>query len=78
MGNFLYIGFEVLTTVVMKSTIIWYITLHGPLKVNRRFGGTYRLHLQGRISRARYQRKAVGKMAIWYYIPDNSTFQLSL
>jgi hypothetical protein len=25
------------------------------LEVNRRFGGTYRLHLQGRISRANYQ-----------------------
>jgi hypothetical protein len=28
-----------------------------PLKVNRCFGGTYRLHLQGRIRRARYQRE---------------------
>jgi hypothetical protein len=36
----------------------WGITLCSPLKVNRRFGGTYRLHLQGRrISRARNQRK---------------------
>jgi hypothetical protein len=39
----------------MKSTIFWYITLCSPLKVNRRFGGTYRLHHQGRIRRARYQ-----------------------
>jgi hypothetical protein len=46
-----YVGFVVLTTVV------WYITLCSPLKVNRRFGGTYRLHLHGlRISRARKQR----------------------
>jgi hypothetical protein len=32
----------------MKSTtsIFWYITLCSPLKVNRRFGGTHRLHLQ--------------------------------
>jgi hypothetical protein len=32
----------------MKSTIFWDITLCSPLSVNRSFGGTYRLHLQGR------------------------------
>jgi hypothetical protein len=38
-----------------KSTTISCCIKHcSPLKVNRRFGGTYRLHLQGRISRARY------------------------
>jgi hypothetical protein len=37
--------FEVLKTVVMKSTIFWDLTSCSPLKVNRRFGGTYRLHL---------------------------------
>jgi hypothetical protein len=36
---------EVLTAVVMKSSIFWDITSCSPLKVNRRFGGTYRLHL---------------------------------
>jgi hypothetical protein len=45
------VGFE-----VTKSTIFWDITPCSPLSVNRRFGGTYRLHIQGRrISRARYQ-----------------------
>jgi hypothetical protein len=39
------VGFEVLTAVVMKSTIFWDITLCSPLSVNQRFGGTYRLHL---------------------------------
>jgi hypothetical protein len=43
-----YLGFEVLTVVVMKSTIFWDITPVSPLSVNRRFEGTYRLHLQGR------------------------------
>jgi hypothetical protein len=38
------IGFEVFTTVVMKSTIFWDITPCSPSKVNRRFGGTYGLH----------------------------------
>jgi hypothetical protein len=40
-----YSGFEVLTAVVVKSTIFWDIMLCIPLSVNRRFGGTYRLHL---------------------------------
>jgi hypothetical protein len=41
-----------------KSTIFWDITPCSPLEVNRLFGGTYRLHLQGRrISRARNQSK---------------------
>jgi hypothetical protein len=39
----------------MKSTIFWDIASCSPLKVNRRFGRTYRLHLHGRICRARYQ-----------------------
>jgi hypothetical protein len=34
------IGFEVLTPVVMKSTIFWDMTPCSPLRVNRRFGGT--------------------------------------
>jgi hypothetical protein len=38
-----YIGFEVLTAVVMKSAIFWDITPCTPLSINRRFGGTYRL-----------------------------------
>jgi hypothetical protein len=44
----------------MKSIIFWDITPCSPLSVNRRFGGTYRLYLQGRkISRARNQRERV-------------------
>jgi hypothetical protein len=35
------------TAVVMKSTIFWDITSCSPLSVNRRFGETYRLRLQG-------------------------------
>jgi hypothetical protein len=48
-----YVGFEVLTAVVMKSTNFWDIMTCSSLRVNRRFEGTYRLHLHGRrISRA--------------------------
>jgi hypothetical protein len=54
----IYLGFEVLTMVVMKSTVFWDITPCGPLKFNRRFRGTCRLHFQGRISQARYQHES--------------------
>jgi hypothetical protein len=51
------VGFEVLTTMDMTSTISWDITPCSPLKFNRRFGIKYRLHLQcRRMSRARNQR----------------------
>jgi hypothetical protein len=43
-----HVELEILTAVVMKSTIFWDITPCSPLKVNQHFGGTYRLHLQDR------------------------------
>jgi hypothetical protein len=49
---------DTLTAVVMKSTIFWDITPCSPLKVGWRFGATYRLHSQGRISRAKEQRES--------------------
>jgi hypothetical protein len=44
--KFTYVKFEVFTAVTMKNAVFWDVT---PCKscVNRRFGGTYRLHLQG-------------------------------
>jgi hypothetical protein len=55
-------GFEVLITVVMKSSVVWNITLCSPLKVSRCFGGTWRIHLQGRrIGKARNQHEAGSK-----------------
>jgi hypothetical protein len=51
-----FAGFEILTVVVMKNNIFWDTTSCSPLKITRRFRGTYRLHLQGRrISGARNQ-----------------------
>jgi hypothetical protein len=41
------VGFEVFTAVVAKFIIFWDITPCSTLIVNRRFGGTYRFHLQG-------------------------------
>jgi hypothetical protein len=48
--------FQIFTVVVMKSSSFWVITSCSQLKVNGRFEGTCRLHLQGgRISQARNQ-----------------------
>jgi hypothetical protein len=53
------VGSEVLTSVVMNSSVFWDITVYSLLKAKRRFGGTCRLHLQGlKISRARTQRES--------------------
>jgi hypothetical protein len=46
------VGFGVFTVVVMRSIIFWDMTSCSPLSFNRRFGITYRLHLQGRINPA--------------------------
>jgi hypothetical protein len=44
--------------ITLQNIIFWDITPCSPLKLNRRFGGIYRPHLQGRrISRARNQRE---------------------
>jgi hypothetical protein len=42
------VGFQVFTAVVMKSIMFWDVTPFSLLSCNRRFGGTYRLNLQGR------------------------------
>jgi hypothetical protein len=54
-----FVGFEVFTAVVMKSIIFWDMTPCSLLSVNRRFGGTYRLHLQGR--RNKFGKKPASK-----------------
>jgi hypothetical protein len=46
-GTATLVGFEVVTAVVMKSTLFWDITPYSPLKVSHCFRGTYCLHLQG-------------------------------
>jgi hypothetical protein len=42
------VGFEVLTAVTINSFIFWDIISSSSVKGSRRFGGTYRLLLQGR------------------------------
>jgi hypothetical protein len=52
----MYVRFEVLAAVDMKSYIFWDITPCISLKVNLHFGRKFPLHLQGRrISQARNQ-----------------------
>jgi hypothetical protein len=41
-----YVELEILTAVAIKSSIFWDIAPCSPLKINRRFGGTYHLHIQ--------------------------------
>jgi hypothetical protein len=58
------VGFEVLTAVgVMKISVFSDLTPCSPLKVNRRFGRTCHLCLQGR-SQARNQRDAGRKQIL--------------
>jgi hypothetical protein len=64
-----YLGIDVVTPVVMKITLFCHITLCSPFWVNRRFGGTYRLHLQDTISRARYQNESRGSSKATRYVP---------
>jgi hypothetical protein len=59
--NDLLVGFEVFTAVVMKSIIFWDMTPCSPFSFNRRFGGTYRLHPQGR--RNRFSKPASKQVA---------------
>jgi hypothetical protein len=51
----------------MKSSVFYDITPRGPLKVNRRFEETCRLHLQRReISQIRNQHEAGSKQSMVY------------
>jgi hypothetical protein len=53
------VRFEVFTAVTTKNAVFWDVALCRSC-VNRRFGGTYRLHLQGRRkSQARNQRDSI-------------------
>jgi hypothetical protein len=63
-GSVSYVRFEVLTAVTMKNAVFWDVA---PCRyfVNRRFGGTYRLHFQGiRNPRAMNQREQVAVASV--------------
>jgi hypothetical protein len=61
----LFVGFEVLTAVVMKSSVFCDITPLSPVNVNGHFRGICRLHLEvRRIRQARKEREAGRKQNI--------------
>jgi hypothetical protein len=75
------VGFQVLTAVVMKCTVFWNITSCSPLSVNRRFGGTYRLHLQGQKNKLskkpackQVASRIIRQLEIRVYIDQQPTF----
>jgi hypothetical protein len=59
------VGFEGLTAVVMESSIFWNLMPCSPLKVNSRFEGTCRLHLQ-----CRRISKAIGSAYSLFVVTD--------
>jgi hypothetical protein len=53
---------------ILRSDILWNVTPCSPIVVDRRFVGTYCLHLQGRrVSQARNQQEASGKHYSFFY-----------
>jgi hypothetical protein len=66
----LLVQFEAFTAVTKKNVIFWDVALCRSC-VNRRFGGTYRLHLQGR--RIRKQWTSVSRWLVvhrsWIFLP---------
>jgi hypothetical protein len=59
----------------MKSIIFWDMTPCSPLSFNRRFGGTCRLHVQGR--RKRFRKPASRRVAsYWFAEPISSTLKM--
>jgi hypothetical protein len=63
-----YLGFEVLTAVVTKSSIFRILLPCSPLKISRNFGGKCHLHLQG-ISQAINQHGAGSKQSYSHVPP---------
>jgi hypothetical protein len=60
-----FAGFQILTVMAVRSSLVWDITLCSQVKINRRFVGTYRLDNQGRgVSRARNYHEAGSKQCL--------------
>jgi hypothetical protein len=72
---YVIVGFEVLKAVIMKGPIFWDITSCSPLKVNGRFGGTYRLHLQSRNMRQETSVKQVANLQETFFYETSVDFQ---
>jgi hypothetical protein len=64
------IKIEVFTAAIMRSSVFWDMMMHSPLKVNRCFKRTCRLHLQGQ-----RERRARNQLSL---LPTSASFLLSL
>jgi hypothetical protein len=53
----IHVGLQLVAAVVMTIFVFWDIMPFNLLKINRRFGGTCLLHLQGRISQGKNQHE---------------------
>jgi hypothetical protein len=59
-----FIGFELITALAMASFVFWDIMPCSSVTVNWHFGGTYRLHFQGRrVSQGSNQHEVGSKLA---------------
>jgi hypothetical protein len=65
-----YVGFDVLAAVVMKSFILWDIMSRSPLKINRRFGGSCRLHIQDRRTSMKHAASSVSFLLGLFFDPE--------
>jgi hypothetical protein len=71
---------------ILKSAVFWDIILYSPLKVNRCFGGTYRLHFgsKNKLSRKLAWRHLVSRACLFfnpedgdYIFPENTFVRTS-
>jgi hypothetical protein len=62
-----YVHSEALTAMPMKSTLFFDVTRFSPIELHRRFGYTYCLHPQGRVSQANDQQNASMVSCLVYY-----------
>jgi hypothetical protein len=77
-SNINFVGFKVFREVVMKSIKLWDMTPYSPLSVNRRFGGTYLLSLQGQ--RNKFSKKLASKQVAnlpWCHIQEYDNLNIS-
>jgi hypothetical protein len=67
----IFVGFEVLTPVVMKSSVFWDITPCSPLKVNRREEYVSSVFRAEELRETRNQRGKQSFLLGFYFDPEN-------
>jgi hypothetical protein len=64
------VGFEIFTAVTMKNDVFWGVAPCKCGRLNRRFGGSYRHHLQGRKIFIIWNVSIVRNISIMYHNLD--------